>query len=74
MLLRVQSHLHYTAAQPCSVLLQIETAQDAHQVVHSSSITLTYNRLVDGQDGIGTRRCEPPPLKWSAPIVRKAED
>ena len=28
MLLRVQSHLHYTAAQPCSVLLQIETAQD----------------------------------------------
>lgn len=56
MLLRVQSHLHYTTAQPCSVLLQIEAAQDAHQVIQSSNITLTDTHLVDGQDGVGTRR------------------
>lgn len=56
MLLRVQSHLHYTTAQPCSVLLQIEAAQDAHQTVQSSSITLANDNVIDGQDGVGTRR------------------
>ena len=56
MLLRVQSHLHYTTTQPCSVLLQIEAAQDAHQTVQSSNITLTDSYLIEGQDGIGTRR------------------
>lgn len=56
MLLRIQSHLHYTTAQPCSVLLQIEAAQDAHQTIQSSSITLSDDNIIDGQDGVGTRR------------------
>ena len=56
MLMRVQSHLHYTTAKPCSVLLQIEAAQDAHQNIQSSTITLDDDNIITGQDGVGTRR------------------
>ncbi|MCO4846711.1 MAG: transglutaminase family protein [Yoonia sp.] len=56
MLLRIQSHLHYTTTQPCSVLVQIEAAHDAHQTVQSSSITLSDDNIIAGQDGVGTRR------------------
>ena len=55
----VRANLHYEAKQPCEFLLQIEATASPTQRCISSSFSMTPDpgsRLVDGQDGIGTRR------------------
>jgi transglutaminase-like putative cysteine protease len=59
MLLRIQSHLHYTTAQPCAVLLQIEAAQTTSQTIQSHDLHIphvTDEAVIAGVDAIGTRR------------------
>ncbi len=58
MKIQVNTHLWYTASQPCDILLQIEAAPDGDQELVFDKLTLTPElamRRVAGEDGIGQR-------------------
>lgn len=59
MRLLIRSHLQYSAAQPCDLLLQIEAITDDIQHVKTAMIsfdTHSVARRVDGEARIGTRQ------------------
>ena len=58
MLISIQTHLVYSAASPCDLLLQIEAVQDAAQDCHETTFTIQPNverRVVQGEEQIGQR-------------------
>lgn len=59
MLISIKTHLSYTTATSCSLLLQIEAAQDIAQVCESSHFTTNkdiYWNIIPGEENIGLRR------------------
>lgn len=57
--LSIKTHLHYTAMQPCDLLLQVEAISDARQICHESRLTLNddvVQHQISGEGQIGTRR------------------
>ena len=59
MLISIQTHLVYSAASPCDLLLQIEAAQDAEQHDLDAELTIrpsVENSVVKGEEQIGQRR------------------
>ena len=58
MRLLIRSHLHYTAAQPCDLLLQIEAVSDDTQHVQAAQINFDHQSVayrVTDDGGIGAR-------------------
>ena len=59
LLISIQTHLVYSAASPCNLLLQIEAAQDAEQHDLDAELTIrpsVENSVVQGEEQIGKRR------------------
>ena len=59
LLIFIQTHLIYSAPQPCDLLLQVEAAHDAAQVLQDTAFTVlpdAETRIVPGEDDIGQRR------------------
>jgi transglutaminase-like putative cysteine protease len=59
MSITVRAHLHYQAAQPCDLLLQIEALTDPWQRSVNSTLAMRpecTSYLIEGEDGIGVRR------------------
>jgi len=55
----IQTHLRYTASQPCDVLLQIEALTGAAQRVEAAQITFdaaSRPRTLAGEEGLGVRQ------------------
>ena len=59
LLISIQTHLVYSAAGPCDLLLQVEAARDATQVFEQTQLTLRPQaelHSVEGEEGVGERR------------------
>lgn len=59
MKLSIKTHLSYTCAQPCDVLLQVEALSDATQTCRATRLMFrpgTIHKEIPGNEGIGTRR------------------
>lgn len=59
MLISIKTHLNYTTQTSCSLLLQIEAAQDIAQVCESSHFTTRdeiYWNIIPGEENTGLRR------------------
>lgn len=57
MIILVETHLIYTAVNPCSLLLQIEAAQTADQTVTKGGLVTDHaGHIIAGEDDIGVRR------------------
>lgn len=57
--LLVRTHLAYSTAQPCDLLLQIEALSDAGQSCDAPQLTLdpqSTAHIIAGEEGLGTRR------------------
>jgi transglutaminase-like putative cysteine protease len=59
LLISIHTHLVYSARQSCSLLLQIEAAQDGAQTIESATLTSEPNQdwtIISGEENIGLRR------------------
>jgi transglutaminase-like putative cysteine protease len=59
LLISIHSHLNYSAQHPCSLLLQIEAAEDETQTITSPSLSVKTDvewSMIKGEENIGVRR------------------
>jgi hypothetical protein len=59
LLISIHSHLNYSAQHRCSLLLQIEAAEDETQAITSASLSVKTDvewSMIKGEENIGVRR------------------